>query len=69
MVVIGGNASTRVSATVLPATAVVGAPPEFLDASMAMAEARRCASSSSSDIVSLGFFGFGFGNGNGKELW
>ena len=58
MFVSGGNAWTGASAfmtmaTVLPAIAVVGAPPEFLDASMAMAAARVSTSSSVSDIVSL----------------
>ena len=60
MLVSGGKAWTRLSvfmttATVLPAIAAVGAPPEVLDASMAMAAARASTSSSVSDIVSLGF--------------
>ena len=78
MLVSGGKAWTRLSvfmttATVLPAIAAVGAPPEVLDASMAMAAARGSPSPPSSSlfgIVSLARgFGVGVGGGKWKEIW
>ena len=82
MLVSGGKAWTRFSvfmttATVLPAIAAVGAPPEVLDASMAMAAAQASPSLSVVfGIVSLTLamlfcrgFGGGVGSGKWKEIW